>query len=943
MPAPRDAGAVETPPDLTADYRKAVAASWATLRLGEDGPGLPLTQLFVLLRAAPKPTPSPLPREREAQQSDLYPAQGRLERAGVSPGEREPAKPPAPVPLGRALEEAPHLVILGEPGAGKTTTLQFLGLCFARAGEGWPQEKLGLAEERVPVYLRLPDVAAGEEADGVLLNALADEVRRRLQVPGEEAARELVCRWAEAPGLLVLLDGLDEVAPEEREAVRGAIGNFARSPVGRGARVVVASRTAGYVSLGEPFRDYILTPLSGQDEVRAFLHNWLAALRPEWQGSAGERAEELLEALGRQPALSRLDTPLLLRLCAEVYAETGEVARNRADLYKRYLKVIWTRAGRRGLAREKREQLDRAAEVLAWHLHNGGGADDESCRAALRRAGLADDDEGARALLEGLRHPVGLVARVGRRRAFAHLTVQEYLVARSLVRRWGERRRQVWRFLRPRLHLPEWQEVLRLMAGLMDGAEAEAFIRHVARAGSRCERRLGRDARLAVALAAERGDISLPLQALEDRRPAVRRAAAEALGALRDERAVEPLLRALEDRRPAVRRAVARALGQLGDARAVGPLLRALEDEDWTVRRATAEALGELGDARAVGPLLRALEDEDWTVRRATAEALGELGDARAVRLLLHALEKGQWAVRWAAAWALRTLAQKLGRMGDEQAVTQTLALLLRALEDEDEDVRRAVAWALGALGDARAVGPLLRALEDEDKNVRRAAARALGELGDARAVGPLLRALEDEDEDVRRAAARALGELGDARAVGPLLRRVLEDEDEGVRRAASRALVELGDAQALEPLLRALEDERWTVRWAAAVRWRRWAHRLERAGTEEAERVLETLVLPLLERAEARRLGPEVLEGPSGVLPALRQAAVWGGVVALSGVAALVAVVLSGVRQPLEEAVSGYAQGQPLAVAALLVFGLAAFGALLGLAVERAKRASGD
>jgi HEAT repeat protein len=76
----------------------------------------------------------------------------------------------------------------------------------------------------------------------------------------------------------------------------------------------------------------------------------------------------------------------------------------------------------------------------------------------------------------------------------------------------------------------------------------------------------------------------------------VRRVAAEALGHLRDARAVEPLSAALKDRGDqALRLYAAAALGQIGDASAVQPLVAALDDHYANVRKAAAEALAALG------------------------------------------------------------------------------------------------------------------------------------------------------------------------------------------------------------------------------------------------------------------------------------------------------------------------------------------------------------
>ena len=542
---------------LTQEYRAAVARDWGTLRISENDPDLPLTQVFVLLQAAPQPPPPPL--KRQQGYPDLLPHPERLEHAGLP----SDSSAPSPVPLEQALKEASHLVLLGEPGAGKSTTLQFIGLCFAHADEHWPKEKLNLEEARVPILLPLPELAdapASEKAT-ILLNALVLEVCRRLQVCTPEQARTLLFRWTEGPGLAVLLDGLDEVAEERRGAARQAVLDFVRSSPGQKARLVVASRTAGYVPLGDPFREYTLKPFSGPREARDFLANWLGALRPEWDAAA--KGDELLQALEARPALRRLDNPLQLRLCAEVYAETEKVAESRADLYERYLDALWRRAERRGMAKDRRAVLERAAGALAWHLHTGGEGGEPDTIAALRRANLAPDDEVARALLDGLRRRVGLIVRVGERWAFAHLTLREYLVAQRLREEWRRDRRRAGHFLCPRLHLPEWQEVLLLLVGGMEKEEAQDFIRWVERAGSRYELRLRRDLLLAIALCAERGDIALPLRALRGEDWWVRRAAAEALGAIGNPQAVQDLLGALRDEDRRVLWAAAEALAGL--------------------------------------------------------------------------------------------------------------------------------------------------------------------------------------------------------------------------------------------------------------------------------------------------------------------------------------------------------------------------------------------
>lgn len=73
---------------------------------------------------------------------------------------------------------------------------------------------------------------------------------------------------------------------------------------------------------------------------------------------------------------------------------------------------------------------------------------------------------------------------------------------------------------------------------------------------------------------------------------------------------------------------------------AVPDLLEAMDDDLWVVREAAAQALGIIGDQRAVEPLLhKAKHDRDMGVRESCIKALGEFGDSRSVEVLVAAVE----------------------------------------------------------------------------------------------------------------------------------------------------------------------------------------------------------------------------------------------------------------------------------------------------------------
>lgn len=256
----------------------------------------------------------------------------------------------------------------------------------------------------------------------------------------------------------------------------------------------------------------------------------------------------------------------------------------------------------------------------------------------------------------------------------------------------------------------------------------------------------------------------------------IRMKAAEALGKLRDKKAVDQLIHALEDEDEFVRREAAEALGKIRNKKAVDPLIHMLMDKDEYVRTYAAEALGKIRDKKAVDPLIHVIKDED--MGEAATVALIRLGEP-AVKPLIQMLKDKNEDVRERAVWAL----EKLG-WEPKRDIGKARYLIVKGEWDE-----------LVQLGQL-AVGPLIHALEDED--ARANAAEALGKIGDEKAVDPLIHTLEDEERMVRRNAAGALGRIGDKKAVGPLIQ-MLKDKNEDVRNNAAEALSRIGDPSATE------------------------------------------------------------------------------------------------------------------------------------------------
>jgi hypothetical protein len=273
-----------------------------------------LTDVFVMLEAVESP--------RREVPADIAPLPERAEEIGLkermaafterrkaeSKKQAPPRPPPPPVPLSKALGEHAYLVILGEPGTGKTTTLQFVALCFAT--DGWAKDRLDLNEARVPVRIELRAYDGAERLDRFLIRWLD-----RAYVP-----EVLVQGWLAEGRLAILLDGLDEVPQACRTAVVEAIERFAATPHGRRCRVVLTSRIAGYREVRElrdEFGHYTIRPLTGPQDALPYVAGWLQALKSATPEATESEAKALLEEMEQRGGLRRvMGNPLLLRLAA---------------------------------------------------------------------------------------------------------------------------------------------------------------------------------------------------------------------------------------------------------------------------------------------------------------------------------------------------------------------------------------------------------------------------------------------------------------------------------------------------------------------------------------------------------------------------------------------------------------------------------------------------
>jgi HEAT repeat protein len=710
-----------------------------------------------------------------------------------------------------AIRAHDRLLILGEPGMGKTVALERAVWEIAVA-----------AEPVVPVYVPLIHY------DGDLL----ESIRTALAETGHLRIRKAdeLETFIEQNQCVFLFDGLNEIAGSHRKEIHTKLGGFLRAWSTHPC--IVTSRSQDSLWRRFHSREAIEDALVIQRIADYQARDYLIAHLGEQKGQ--ELHDRLNEALR---GLSRI--PLMLWLIKEAGLAGEELPGNRGQLFDRFVEQVLSREQKQPrLVMVEGQTKKQALSKLAFYLQQENRLTCEPERAAEIINQMEGISYGRAILRESLLN--GLLT--GERQVhFLHQSVQEYFAALALRKlvsesaRWRPQK-EIIANLKQALGLKQdipdlaredwWAETLVQLAGLthspdwlvqqvlianpwlaywciIEGQDIDEDTQRKVEAKTiwllkcaRAEKQL-RTVRELARMENPRTakHLSSALGAGDDRVVEAAREALEKLG----EPAVESLLAFLGRSNELLYLPAVRALGAIWQF----PQLVKLGDVDGNVRRNVAKTLGMLGDARTVEPLIAALRDSEPSVRQCAAEALGKLRDARAIQPLIAALKDdytdrfGRRPVRQSAAWALRNI-------GDVRAAKS----LVDGLQDASGDVRRAITQALGEIWQlSELVG-----LGDDDAFTREAAAMALGETGDKRAIKPLIAALRDDVEEVRWAATKALGVIWQLPGLAEL-----GDRDEGMRRTAAIALKGLGDARAMEPLIAALRDNDRYVRRNAA------------------------------------------------------------------------------------------------------------------------------
>ena len=363
------------------------------------------------------------------------------------------------------LNELQRYIVLGKPGAGKTTYLKYLALRSI-------DKEADIKDRKIPIFITLKELSDKQIS-------LVEYITEQFDISGLPEAEPFIEQILKNGKCLLLLDGLDEVDEERKSIIIQEIIDY--SDKYDGNQFVISCRIAAYNHWFQRFHDMEMADFN-EGQIEQFVINWFTA-----KGEPETGMECFEKMKGNKSLLDMASTPLLLILLCIAFDENYDFQTNRAELYREAIQALlkkWDSTRRikrkeiyRNLTPNRKEQLFSIIamatfsrgqyfipelEILDFiqkYIFHLPGAEEDSIS--------IDAEDVLREMIA--QHGI-IIPRAKRVYSFAHLTFQEYFTAKFIVenRDTGTLKNLVAEYFGDK----KWREVFLLTASMLPHADA---------------------------------------------------------------------------------------------------------------------------------------------------------------------------------------------------------------------------------------------------------------------------------------------------------------------------------------------------------------------------------------------------------------------------------------------------------------------------------------
>ena len=248
----------------------------------------------------------------------------------------------------QTLKQHQRLFILGDPGTGKTTLINWLMLLLSDTGDNILKMSIGT---RIPFAFILREMDLSTVKNwSELCDCYIQQHKKTLTAPFIQFPDtfEHLLKSGQA---LFLLDGLDEITnlEQRKNLAKIVLDGLSLYPK---CQFIITSRLIGFDQKNwfqqlpkEPIAEIYLCPFS-QKQVEQFIYNWFNQYVPESQ-QRELSLNSLIPRLKQNQGLNQLSrVPVLLNMLCFIHTRHGSLPDGRAELYQRISETYLTQLDR---------------------------------------------------------------------------------------------------------------------------------------------------------------------------------------------------------------------------------------------------------------------------------------------------------------------------------------------------------------------------------------------------------------------------------------------------------------------------------------------------------------------------------------------------------------------------------------------------------------------
>ncbi|OYD92647.1 histidine kinase [Nostoc sp. 'Peltigera membranacea cyanobiont' 210A] len=374
----------------------------------------------------------------------------------------------------QAVITYPKLMVLGKPGSGKTTFLQYIAM---QCNQG------KLLSDRIPIFIRLKNFAedARETGNYSLLNYLSQEL-------ADCGASDQEIQTLLVNGrILILLDGLDEIPEEDNAKIISKIRSLAENYYKN--KLIITCRIGYQQYHFEEFSDVEIADFD-YSQIEAFVQNWFVNVSKnsiEKGKALACQFMQKLQFLENQQIRELAVRPLLLNLACCVFQARSDFPVRRVEFYKQGLDILLNRWDKvRSIKRDEiylhlslAQKLELLSQIAAITFKQGHYFFTQSiveqyitdylCNLNIAQTEPEMLQLNSEAVLRLLETHGLLIEQARGIYSFSHIAFQEYLTAKNIITSPNPQ------ILEKKLidlvsHLtePRWRKIFLLIAGMLD-------------------------------------------------------------------------------------------------------------------------------------------------------------------------------------------------------------------------------------------------------------------------------------------------------------------------------------------------------------------------------------------------------------------------------------------------------------------------------------------